>query len=68
MNKRCGTDDPSPRTKEEFISDMTLTVEFLLTAMRAVANGHSPDSKATQDPLGWARSKLDELRNVGTQP
>lgn len=51
------------------VSDMTIAAEFIMTAMRAAANGHPVASADVVRPLKWARSKIDEvLRQAEATP
>lgn len=43
------------------MGDITYAIEFLTTALRALADGHSPDSQMVEDPLLWAYSKVNEM-------
>lgn len=38
---------------------LTLAMEFVSTAIRAVADGHAPDGVHTTDAVNWAKEQLD---------
>ncbi|QOV06081.1 hypothetical protein CPT_Pasto_006 [Rhizobium phage Pasto] len=46
------------------VSDMTIAMEFILTAMRATVNGHPIESEDVIRPLVWARSKINEVLDI----
>lgn len=38
--------------------DITLVIEFLTTAQRAILRGHGAHSAEVVEPMGWARATL----------
>jgi hypothetical protein len=43
------------------ITEITLTIEFLTMALRAVAEGHSIKGKMVREPLVWGFSKYKSM-------
>ncbi|WP_034490978.1 hypothetical protein [Afifella pfennigii] len=52
--------DETPTTQET-IREVTLTIEFLTTALRALVDGHDPSGEMVRSPLLWGRAKLRDL-------
>lgn len=66
---RTNRQPTSAATIDVCLSDMTIAAEFIMTAMRAVANGHPAISTDVVRPLTWARTKIDEvLAQTATTP
>lgn len=42
-------------------TEMTLAVEFLMTAQRALLRGYSLDHKEVEQPLQWAAGKIRRI-------
>lgn len=50
-------------TKEDVIKSIeafSISAEFLLCAVRALASGASPNGMDVMDPVKWAQAKLNE--------
>ncbi|MGE3366031.1 MAG: hypothetical protein AB7I34_21595 [Rhizobiaceae bacterium] len=43
------------------IHGLTIAAEFLITAVRAIAQGHPPSALQVQEPIIWASSKMREV-------
>ncbi len=46
---------------EPSIGEITYAIEFLTTALRALADGHSSESPMVEDPLLWGYSKINDM-------
>lgn len=49
---------------KQCIRELTLAMEFLATALRAVADGHKVESQMVQQPFLFAHGKVNDLATV----
>ncbi|QRI64881.1 hypothetical protein JQ506_07785 [Shinella sp. PSBB067] len=56
------------KTVSDGIEALSVSAEFLLCAIRALANGAEPTGKDVQQPIQWAKAKLEQGMKILSPP